>query len=80
MSRTSNYSDNKFDNESYKDGNYPNNSQSAFDVSSKDSQEFRRDDDPALITQSSKVTFIRSEDLDPLSSPDKDFKKSISKN
>ena len=32
-------------------------------------------EDPALLTQSSKIVYVMSEDLEPLEQPERDFKK-----
>ena len=37
-------------------------------------------EDPALLTQSSKIVYVATEDLEPLQRPEKEFKKAIGSN
>jgi hypothetical protein len=37
-------------------------------------------EDPALLTQSSKIQYVESDQLEPLDKPEKEYKKSLSKN
>ena len=36
-------------------------------------------EDPALLTQSSKIVYIETKDLEPLEKPEKEFKKTFAK-
>mmetsp|Transcript_12270 Transcript_12270/g.19023 ORF Transcript_12270/g.19023 Transcript_12270/m.19023 type:complete len:201 (-) Transcript_12270:854-1456(-) len=45
-----------------------------------DNSELQTPDDPALMTQSSKIVYVAMEDLEPLKNPEKEFRKSTGKN
>ena len=55
----------------------PQRSSGYFGGSKKGESSSQHDEDPALMTQSSKIVYIQTEDLDPLDNPQAEFKKCI---